>query len=165
MNNYSCRNVQENDLTAICSFPLNGDELYFMFPKADFPLTLSQLAKAISVRSDSMVALLNDVVVGFANFYEVERNRHCAIGNVIIHPAYRRQGVAKYLIGIMENIALEKYNATETHLSCFNTNTAGLLLYTTVGYTPYEVELRQDKHETPIALIKMKKDITLKTIK
>lgn len=159
MNNYSCRNVQENDLTAICSFPLNGDELYFMFPKANFPLTLSQLEKAINNRTDSMVALQNEVVVGFANFYEVEPNKHCAIGNVIINPAYRRKGVATYLIGIMENIAHEKYKATETHLSCFNLNTAGLLLYTTLGYIPYEVELRQDKHELPIALIKMKKSI------
>ena len=56
----------------------------------------------------------------------------------------------------MEQIAIERYNVSEIHLSCFNANTNGILHYTKLGYIPYEVEKRIDKIENQVALIKMK---------
>ena len=41
------RNVQENDLKTICNFPQDEQELYFMFPKADYPLTVNNNPKVI----------------------------------------------------------------------------------------------------------------------
>jgi hypothetical protein len=59
----------------------------------------------------------------------------------------------------MENIGRLKYNIQETHLSCFNTNTLGLLLYNKLGYLPYGIEKRTNKRNEISALIKLKKSV------
>jgi ribosomal protein S18 acetylase RimI-like enzyme len=153
------RAVEPNDLEIISRFPQNENELYFMYPKAEFPLTVDQLQTSIDNRFDSTVVLMNNIVVGFANFYEVKIGQFCSIGNVIVNPLLRGKGIGINLIGIMESIAIKKYNAIETHISCFNQNVTGLLLYTKLGYIPYEIEKRLDKKSVPVALIKMKKGI------
>ena len=139
--NLSYRAVQADDLIKISQLPQNEEELFFMFPRAEYPLTESQLEAAINNRFDSTVILLNDDIAGFANFYEVKENQHCSIGNVIVNANYRHMGVGKYLIQTMERIAVEKYNVLELHLSCFNTNTKGILLYSKLGYIPYKFEI------------------------
>lgn len=154
--NLSYRAFTSSDLEAICKLPQNEDELFFMFPKAEYPLTINQLELAISNRSDSTVVLLGKEIVGFANFYEVVEDQYCSIGNFIINSNYRNQGIGTFLIETMERIAIEKYNVSELRLSCFNSNTKGILLYTKLGYIPYEIEKRIDKAENQIALIKMK---------
>jgi ribosomal protein S18 acetylase RimI-like enzyme len=103
--------------------------------------------------------LLNGEVVGFANFYEAEKGKHCSIGNVIVNSNCRNQGIGKFIIEIMEHIAVEKYDVSELHISCFNTNTKGILLYTKLGYIPYETEKRLNLQDEPLALIKLRKII------
>ena len=49
------RPVKADDIKTICSFPLNAQELFYMFPKAQYPLTEAQLSKAITQRFDSTV--------------------------------------------------------------------------------------------------------------
>lgn len=34
-----CQPLEEGDAEAVCGFPQNENELFFMFPKAEFPLT------------------------------------------------------------------------------------------------------------------------------
>ncbi len=65
----SHRGVHADDVARICSFPQSAEELYFLFPKATYPLTPEQLRRAIEQRFDSTVVLLDDQVCGFANFY------------------------------------------------------------------------------------------------
>lgn len=156
---YRHRAVEPDDLAIICKFPQDKDELYFMYPKAEFPLTIEQLQTAIDIRFDSTVVLLDDRIAGFANFYESIIGQYCSIGNVIVNPLFRAKGVATYLVCTMEQIAITKYNAREVHISCFNGNVQGLLLYRKLGYVPYEIEKRFDRKSSPIALIKMKKEI------
>ena len=158
-NAYLHRAVETNDLEIISKFPQDEFELYFMYPKAIFPLTINQLQTSIDSRSDSTVILLKNKVVGFANFYEVKTGHYCSIGNVIVDPLYRGKGVGAYLINVMVGIALQKYKVTEIHISCFNSNVTGLLLYNKLGFVPYEIEKRFDRESFPIALIKMKKEI------
>lgn len=158
-NRLSHRPLEIIDLEIICKLPQNEEELFFMFPKAEYPLTVGQLEMAINSRHHSTVILLNEEIVGFANFYELVQNKYCAIGNVIIDSNYRNLGIGTFLIKTMEQIAVEKYNISELHLSCFNTNTKGILLYTKLGYVPYEIKERMDKAENQIALIKMKHKI------
>ncbi|RON16813.1 hypothetical protein BK662_09895 [Pseudomonas frederiksbergensis] len=43
----------------ICGFPQNAQELFFMFPKAHFPLTETQLITAISQRFDVSVCAIH----------------------------------------------------------------------------------------------------------
>lgn len=152
------RSVEIPDLEIICKLPQNEEELFFMFPKADYPLSVEQLQTVVENRSDSTVILLDNKIVGFANFYEVKENNYCSTGNVIVSSDFRNKGIGKYLIETMESIALEKYNIREMHISCFNMNTKGILLYSKLGYLPYEIEERLDQEESKVALIKMKKE-------
>lgn len=159
INDLSYRPIKITDIDEICRLPQNEEELFFMFPKADYPLSVEQLQTVVENRSDSTVILLDNEIVGFANFYEVKENNYCSIGNVIVNSYFRNKGIGKYLIETMESIALEKYNVREINISCFNMNTKGILLYSKLGYLPYEIEERLDKEKHKIALIKMKRSL------
>lgn len=153
------RPVEKRDFEQICQFPQNAEELFFMFPKAEYPFTINQLEIAVENRFDSTVALQGEEVIGFANIYEVKENHHCSIGNVIVNPKFRNQGIGESLIKTMESIGIEKYKVSEMHLSCFNTNTNGILLYSKLSYKPYAVEKWIDKENRPIALIELKRKV------
>ncbi|MDM8517489.1 GNAT family N-acetyltransferase [Desulfobacterales bacterium HSG16] len=150
------RSVEEKDIPSICSFPQNADELFFLSPKSEFPLTPSQLLNIIMQRSDSTVVEYNGDVVAFANFYHWESGGRCSIGNVIVSSATRGQGVGRYLIEQMIGLAFSKYQAIEVTVSCFNRNTDGLLFYPKLGFQPFAVEKRQDKNGHQVALIHMR---------
>jgi ribosomal protein S18 acetylase RimI-like enzyme len=152
----SHRPVAEKDIQLICGFPQNEDELFFLFPKAEFPLTPSQLQVAIAQRSDSTVVELDGEVVAFANFYRWESSGICSIGNVIVSPATRGRGVGSYLIKQMTVLAFSKHLATEVTVSCFNQNVAGLLLYPKLGFQPYAIEERKNRKGNQVALIHMR---------
>jgi predicted GNAT family acetyltransferase len=96
----SCRAVEPNDLDYICSFPQSAEELYFIFPKATYPLTREQLATAIANRQHSTVLLADDSVIGFANFYHWQPQGCCKIGNFIVKAEYRGQGAGSFLLAI-----------------------------------------------------------------
>jgi ribosomal protein S18 acetylase RimI-like enzyme len=150
------RHVDEKDIQVICRFPQNEDELFFLFPKAIFPLAPSQLQDAIAQRSNSTVVELGGKVVAFANFYRWEAGGCCSIGNVIVSPEARGRGVGHYLIEQMIGLAFSNHQATEVTISCFSQNVAGLLLYPKLGFRPYAIEERQDKKGNRVALIHMR---------
>jgi RimJ/RimL family protein N-acetyltransferase len=151
------RPVSAEDVLAICDFPQNPQELFFMFPKAQYPLTEAQLRASIAQRSDSTVVEEDTSVVGFANFYRVEHDGVCAIGNVIVSPKARGKGVARFLVETMVELAFERHRASEVHISCFNENTAGLLLYPQLGFVPFGVEERVSQDGRRVALVHMRK--------
>jgi ribosomal protein S18 acetylase RimI-like enzyme len=144
------RPVEPRDIEIICGFPQNPDELFFMFPKAAYPLTPAQLKEAISERSDSTK------VAGFANFHRWETHGACSIGNVAVAPAARGRGVGRYLIQQMIGLAFSKHLASEATISCFNQNVVGLLLYSKLGFQPCSMEERQDKRGNRVALIHLR---------
>lgn len=138
------RPIEEKDIPIICGFPQDEDELFFLFPRAAFPLTPSQLQSVIAQRSDSTVVEQNGAVVAFANFYRWEAGGCCSIGNVIVSPTARGYGVGRYLIETMIGIAFTKHQAAEVTVSCFNENIAGLLFYPKLGFQPYAIEERKN---------------------
>lgn len=150
------RPIEEKDIPVVCGFPQSEDELFFMFPKASYPLSPTQLRDAIAQRSDSIVVELDGEVVGFANFYRWEAGGCCSIGNVIVSPAVRGRGVGRYLIEQMINLAFSKHQAAEVTVSCFNQNIVGLLLYPKLGFRPYAIEERLDKKCNRVALVHMR---------
>ncbi|WP_248918777.1 GNAT family N-acetyltransferase [Pseudomonas entomophila] len=150
------RSVQATDIPAICSFPQGSDELFYMFPKATYPLTPEQLGEAIAQRSGSTVVEANGVVVGFANFYRAEHGGICALGNVVVAPTARGRGVARYLVQCMIGLAREQFAAREVWVSCFNHNTAGLLLYPRLGFVPFGIEERRAPDGARVALVQMR---------
>lgn len=150
------RPVSEADLPALCALPRTPEELFYCFPRADFPLTEAQLRASIAQRADSTVVELDGRVVAFANFYQWAEGGVCAIGNVMVAADARRRGVASTLMRALCALAFEKYRAAEVKVSCFNANTAGLLLYPRLGFVPYAVEERRDKNDEPVALIHLR---------
>ncbi|MEG0969466.1 MAG: GNAT family N-acetyltransferase, partial [Pseudomonas sp.] len=135
------------------------DELFYMFPKAEYPLTPAQLNYAIAQRSGSTVVEAEGTVLAFANFYKAEHNGICALGNVVVAPAARGQGVARFLVQSMIELARSQFNAKEVWVSCFNSNTAGLLLYPQLGFVPFAIEQRQGPGNTRVALVQMKQTL------
>jgi RimJ/RimL family protein N-acetyltransferase len=150
------RPVAEKDIQVLCGFPQSEDELFFLFPKATFPLSPAQLREAIAQRSDSTVIELGGETVAFANFYRWEVGGSCSIGNVVVSPAVRGCGVGRYLIKQMVAIAFLKHQAAEVTVSCFSPNVAGLLFYPRLGFQPYAVEERKDRNGDSVALIHMR---------
>jgi RimJ/RimL family protein N-acetyltransferase len=147
------RPVQPDDLPVICSFPRSAQELFFMFPKAAYPLTPAQLQGAIDQRHDSTVALVNGRLAGFANFYICEPGLRCAIGNVIVSADQRQQGIGRALIKEMLRQGFGVHAVKTVEISCFNLNTAGLLFYPKLGFQPVFIEERVDWTGAKAALI------------
>jgi len=56
--------------------------------------------------------------------------------------------------------AKEDLQLQELHLVCHNVNTKGMLLYSRLGFKPYEIVKRIGPHETIIAGIFMKIELT-----
>jgi ribosomal protein S18 acetylase RimI-like enzyme len=150
------RPVTEQDIQAICEFAQDEQELFFFFPKAQFPLTPAQLHQAISQRADSTVVELAGKVVAFANFYRWETEGRCSIGNVVVAPTARGRGTGRYLMERMIDLALTKYRASEVTVSCFNQNAAGLLLYPKLGFEPFAIEERVAPQGGRVALVHMR---------
>lgn len=149
------RPVRDADLSAICTFARSSEELYYLAPRASFPLTPQQLIASIAQRSDSSVVCCDEEVLGFANIYRCEEGA-CWVGNVVVAPRARRRGVARFLMQRMARLATERHGARELRVSCFNPNTAGLLLYSRLGYTPFALEERLDGQQQPIMLIHLR---------
>jgi RimJ/RimL family protein N-acetyltransferase len=150
------RPARTADIPTICCFPQGPDELFYMFPKATYPLTPAQLSAAIAQRSGSTVVEGEGVILGFANFYKAEHAGVCALGNVVVASVARGRGVARYLVHSMIALARDEFAAREVWVSCFNHNTAGLLLYPQLGFQPFAIEERQAPDGRRVALIQMK---------
>lgn len=150
------RPLEEKDIPTVCALPQNADELFYMFPRATWPLTPAQLKDALEERSDSTVIELNGEVVGYANFSQAHFRGRCSLGNVIIAPEARGKGVGGYLIGCMSDIAFGKHEAKELTASCYNHNVPGLLFYPQWGFKPFAIEEKRDKHGSRVALIHLR---------
>ncbi len=153
------RPATADDLSAVVAIPQHAEELFFCYPKGSWPFTVEQLAQVMAQREASTVVLLDGNIAGFANFYASEYGDHCALGNVMVAATARGQGVAHYLIAQMEQIARERFAAREMQLSCFNANTAGLLLYPRLGYQVYGVEERRNHLGQRVALLLFRKPL------
>ena len=121
---------------------------------------LAQLGEGCATRQGSTLALLDGRPAGFANFYQTQPGEFCALGNLMIAPWARGQGVAQYPIGVMEPLAARDFQARELHASCFNQNAAGLLLYTRLGYALNGLVERQNKQGERVALVQFSKALS-----
>ncbi|KGS12303.1 GNAT family N-acetyltransferase [Pseudomonas tremae] len=150
------RPLEEKDIPIICEMPQNADELFYMFPRATYPLTPSQLGDALATRHDSTVIEMDGEVVGFANFSQCEFRGRCSLGNVIIAPKARSKGVGRFMITSMMGIAFDKHEAKELIASCYNHNVPGLLFYPRMGFRPYSIEEKRDKQGARVALLHLR---------
>jgi ribosomal protein S18 acetylase RimI-like enzyme len=145
------------DFKEISQFPANAEELYFMAPQVQFPLSAQTLEDIASTRNAPTVLTLDGAIAGYACLYQ--RDSQYFIGNVIVAPSHRGKGAARALINIMGDIAQSEFGAQEIHLSCASRNTSGLLLYAALGFTPYAIAERACVAGDRRALIHMRRSL------
>lgn len=153
---YSFCSAQQSDLEQIVDFCLNKTELFYFSPSAAYPLTLEQLERQLSREHASIVMLENDLVVGFANFCNVEKHNIAFIGNVIIKPEKRKQGLGEKLLLQMINNGFIKLQLKEIHLSCYQDNISALSFYKKIGFKAYAKEDRLDLNKQQTQLIHLR---------
>ncbi len=102
------------------------------------------------------VALVSDVIVGYAGFWKICDEGH--ITNVAVHPDYRRNGIAKKLVTKLINYA-KKNEIEKMTLEVRTGNTAAIELYSKFGFKPGG--LRKEYYEDNLedALIMWKDDV------
>ena len=74
------------------------------------------------------------------------------IHELLVHPAYRRRGVAGRLLDAAERFFLDEQRFSQVSLATAPDNDAALRLYRSRGYTAYQVRLAKrgpDPHLTP----------------
>lgn len=151
----SLRPLEDGDIHEICRFPQSAEELYFSFPKAHYPLTPEQVIDAAVKREDPSVAMLDGKVVGYANFFKARPDVFCALGNLLVSPFHRRQGVATYLVNTMIQVAVEKYKVRFVRAACFSHNSAAYQLYRGMGFKPTDMEHRTTPDGETVLLVNM----------
>ena len=140
----------------------NEEELFFIYPSGEFPLTISQLNTLYKDRRDFTLLKYDKKIIGFANLYNYLENKFVFIGNVVIDTKYRNKGYGSKLIHYMISLAQNKYNLPEVRISVFSENAQALLLYINLGFELYDKELKKDKYNKNRALFHMKMRLNAK---
>ncbi|MET0092658.1 MAG: GNAT family N-acetyltransferase [Sedimenticola sp.] len=150
------RKVTESDFEGIVRLVRTPEDLFYVYPKGIHPFSIRQLKHIAESRKELTVAVKNNEVVGFANLYNVELGKTAFIGNVVVSQDVRGQGYGRIIVRHMLLQAFEKYSVKEVRISVFSDNTHALLLYTNIGFMPYEVEERIKPSGARIGLIHMR---------
>ena len=153
---FKFRSATEDDFNTICSLVKNEKELYLVYPAATFPWTVEQLIELSKVRTELTVVVDEEQVIGFANLYNYEPEKIAYVGNVVVATDYRGRGVGKAIVQHMLKVAFTKLSLPELRILVFNSNTPAMLLYSSFGFVPYEIEERLDTNKDRIALIHMR---------
>ncbi|HFC91563.1 MAG TPA: GNAT family N-acetyltransferase [Leucothrix mucor] len=154
---YEIREATEKYFEGICDLIDSEEELFWVYPNGEYPLTVSQVIKLSKERKELTVAVDDNEVIGFANLYNYQPNKVAFIGNVVIGKRHRGKGLGKEIISYMLGKVIGKYNLPEARISVFSDNVPALLLYSTFGFSPYKIEERKSPKGIRVALIHMKK--------
>jgi len=157
-----CRPLDDSDIDAVCTLPANRAELFYMFPRASYPLTREQMIVQIYKRNNSTVIEEDGKVIAYANIYNLEKGQSCFIGNLVVRETSRGKGIATQLIGYMNRVAISQHWVKAIHISVFETNEAALSLYMGLGFLPYAKEEKTDPDGVKVILVHMKKDTGLR---
>lgn len=155
---YVYRDVQGNDFEQICLFPQNEEELFYMFPRASYPLRADDLRACASERIEPTVFLSDGNLAGYANIIKVEQGSSGSIGNIIVAPSFRGKGLGRYILDVMIQKLKDQFSIKEARLACYSINVSGLTLYHKYGFIPYSFDLRSDYKGENTVLIHLKKE-------
>jgi ribosomal protein S18 acetylase RimI-like enzyme len=150
------REATENDFEGISKLVKSHKELFLIYPSGRYPFTVAQVRELYQTRKELTVAVDGNETIGFANLYDYEPSQSAFIGNVVIDKSYRGRGLGKEIMSYMLKIAYEKHNLPEVRISVFSENTPALLLYSSLGFAPYEIEERKNPQGNRVALIHLK---------
>jgi RimJ/RimL family protein N-acetyltransferase len=150
------RPATEADFDGIIQLVPSPQELFWVYPNGEYPLSAGQLRALAGERLEFTVAIVDGQVVGFANLYDVRPEEWAFIGNVVIDRTFRGKGFGRTIVKHMATLAFKKYDLPEVRISVFNQNTRALLLYASMNFQPYAVVQREDPSGNPVALIHLK---------
>lgn len=150
------KEATKDDFEGIFNLIKSKEELFLVYPSGKYPFTVEQVEELYDVRKELTIATEGDEVIGFANLYDYEPGEYAFIGNVVIDKNHRGKGLGKEIVLYMLKIAHEKHNLPEVRISVFSENTPAMLLYSSVGFEPYNIEERMDSNNKRVALIHMK---------
>ncbi len=134
----------DEDLQFIVQLPEDKISLFYMFPKATFPLTIEQLKDVIKSRFDSTVFLINDKIIGYANIYFYDDEKEPYIGNVILSKDYRGKGLGKEIVKTMIHKAMSNHDTNCVKIAVFKSNLSVYNLYKSLCFEEYKTEIRID---------------------
>ena len=154
------RAATEQDYPAIVRLLSSKADLFRVYPKGQHPFTVDQLRALARCREALTVVAHQGEVLGFANLYKVKLGESAFIGNVIVAPQARGQGLGRLLVSYMAQQAICQFQVKDVRISVFNDNTAAILLYSALGFVPHAVERRQNPQGQLVALIHMHQAVT-----
>lgn len=156
---FKYRDLAERDLVTISTFPESPEELFYMGPSYQYPLTVDQMLKKLESRSSKTVFVDdNDQPIAFANLYDISHESStCWLGNVIISKAYRGKGVATNLLDTMMSRAAEEHGIQKMKLYCHSTNTRALIFYCKNDFVPCGSKFIENHEQTKIVAIEMER--------
>jgi len=153
------REATTHDYEAIVRLVPTQEELFLVYPRGKHPFAVEQVHSLAESRKELTVVVDSEMVVGFANLYDVERNKWAFVGNVVVAREFRGRGVGRLLVSRMIQNAFDKYGVSEVRISVFNDNTPALLLYAGMNFKPYAVEERINPSGMRVGLIHMRRGI------
>jgi ribosomal protein S18 acetylase RimI-like enzyme len=155
---YAIRPLRFGDAATIVQFPRDVEESLLFFPTAAYPLSSARLLHEAAVRYHPTVVVSGGRVVGYANFINVGET--CSIGNLIVAPTDRRNGVAQALLLTLETTAQAEYRARYVEASCFRHNMAALQLFGKCGYSTVGDKVINAANGCSYSLVQMTKRVT-----
>ncbi len=153
------RALEQDDAEVIAGFAQSPRELFHMFPTARYPLQGTTLMELAGERRSPTVVLSSGEVAGYANFITCAMDGLCTVGNVVVDPEHRRQGVGGHLMRIMCDKARIEYGARRIRASVYTDNTMGLLFYERLGFKPVDMEQRTDPEGRRTVLLHLEKEL------
>ncbi len=124
----SIKPATRNDYEGIARLIKSEEELFLVYPAGTFPFTVSQVEHLAKTRDALTVMIDSGRVIGFANLYDHQQGASAFIGNVVIDADYRGEGLGKQMVCYMLEMAFNKYQLPEVHISVFNNNMPALTL-------------------------------------
>lgn len=145
---YVYRSLEDKDLKVISAFPQSEEELKYISPRFNYPLTPNQIVDLLKDRLEATVIIeqATDEVIAYANIYgyDVEEST-CWLGNVIVSLKYRGQGASVYLLNVMLEKAKHDLGVKTIRLACHNTNSRGLAFYSKYGFKTYNMKITNNR--------------------
>lgn len=158
MDTLDYRRAKSDDYDAISRLITSPHELFRVYPAGRFPFSREQVNQLALIRMELSVATVANKVVAFGNLYGYEPNRHIFIGNLIIDRVYRDNGIGQGMVQYLLKQVFYKYRLMEARISVFSDNVPALLLYSKLGFEPYQLEQRKNFSKQRVVLLHMKMD-------
>lgn len=150
------RAVRPEDHRRLVEFVAGRKEQFLVFPGSRHPFSVRQFAALLEQRIEPTVLLVDEQVAGFGCLYKLRAPRSVYIGNVMIDPDRRGQGLGRRMVLQLIDVAFRRYEVEQVRVSIFAHNTGALLACTRGGFRPYAVRERLDPNGNPVALLHLR---------